>query len=46
MNRSSFDLGVDAVFSRSLKRGPDGKFKDTELAAIIKNACVILLANM
>ena len=33
------------IFARSLQRGPDGKFNDTELAAIIKNACVVLLDN-
>ena len=31
--------------SRSLTRGPDGKFDDTKLAAIIKDACVVLLDN-
>ena len=30
------------IFSRSLQRQSDGSFKDGELAAIIKNACVVL----
>ena len=33
------------TLSRSLTRGPDGRFDDTQLAAIIKDACVILLDN-
>ncbi len=42
-NLKLFDLGFGADFFRSLKRGTDGKFNDTELAAIIKNAYVVFL---
>ena len=35
-------LALILIFSRSLQRGPDGRFNDSELAAIIKNAYVVL----
>ena len=44
----AFDLRIQAemlTLSCSLTRGPDGKFDDTKLAAIIKDACVALLDN-
>ncbi|KAH9016639.1 hypothetical protein EDB83DRAFT_2528743 [Lactarius deliciosus] len=40
------DLSVSTLITtRRLKRGPDGKFDDKQLADIIKDACVILLDN-
>jgi hypothetical protein len=42
--RSVAFSSVDTHVICSLKRGPDGRFKDTELAAIIKNAFVTFLA--